>query len=408
MPNTLKTDCWRNPGEPYGAVFNRNGRCRLRLGDVAISLDLEFTEVNRKKALRILKQHQDRRRDERVAARLGLALPAPPQVRQQITVFNLITEFERVHYAAFTPSNIQNYESAFAWAFERDLVLDYETVYQSLVGRITEHAIAHSTLERYFKRIKKLMRFACGRTYIDRNPCDTIQDAGLLKRNPRDVRRPVILTYTPEEVDLLVEHLLQHAESADYGWLVRFLSQAAPRIEEALFITWDQITDDTITVIGKGHLQTLKVIDAEGGDRDNLPCRTIAINLLPGLAETIAHLRAIELPTSIRHHRRGGPNYVFRWKEPSRIRKYMREAKAALGMNDDRMLHELRKSALNWWEKSLFLPETVIDDMGGNTDRVRDQHYRTAPTAADLEARVAHERESYGRRTVDQRRVQNH
>ncbi|HVJ27649.1 MAG TPA: hypothetical protein VM493_08890, partial [Vicinamibacterales bacterium] len=86
----------------------------------------------------------------------------------------------------------------------------------------------------------------------------------------------------------------------------------------------------------------------------------------------------------------------------------MREAKAALGMNDDRMLHELRKSALNWWEKSLFLPETVIDDMGGNTDRVRDQHYRTAPTAADLEARVAHERESYGRRTVDQRRVQNH
>ncbi|MEP7219087.1 MAG: tyrosine-type recombinase/integrase, partial [Bacteroidota bacterium] len=149
------------------------------------------------------------------------------------------------------------------------------------------------------------------------------------------------------------------------------------RISEALALRWIDITE-----------KSLKVMTAKGGRP-----RILAIDPIPGLRETLEKITRVmeEYATTSPGMRRrhSSKDNIFWWVDPTDPRNMFNEAKQAIGMKDDgRTLHTLRGSAEWWWENDLGWDDRTICDMAGHTSRVRHQHYRTTPTAEELEHRL--------------------
>ena len=49
-----------------------------------------------------------------------------------------------------------------------------------------------------------------------------------------------------------------------------------------------------------------------------------------------------------------------------------------------KVLYTLRATRLWLWEKEFNFPQTIIDDLAGNSFATRKDHYRPKPTAKDL------------------------
>ncbi|MEO5931790.1 MAG: hypothetical protein ABIR47_17790, partial [Candidatus Kapaibacterium sp.] len=190
------------------------------------------------------------------------------------------------------------------------------------------------------------------------------------------------------------------------------------RPTEALELSWQQVNDAGITVIGKGALPQIqgKTVEErlEMIRRRTVKHRRIAIDALPGLRETIIAIRAAaEQPLPRGARRTRGKEFIFRWKSTSHPRAAFDRACERMGLRPSVTLGTLRNYALWWWENRLGIGEAEYEDMSGSRkavavaddtapiDRlsmaghsreVNRLHYRDVPTAEEIAARIERKR----------------
>ncbi|MEP7217332.1 MAG: tyrosine-type recombinase/integrase [Bacteroidota bacterium] len=371
MPRIFQSPMkWSSP-RTKGGVHNRNGFAVMRFNGRMKATGLKFHADNKKVCLGMLERWVEEQRHPELVSAQAIS---PAGVG---TLYAAIERFEKARYPMLSQAAIKNYERAFAYFVKRDLPLDYPTLQQEVVTRnaaatsdAKEDRLASNTWRKYLQSFSTFYDFVVEQEWLRKNPIGTI---GIPKRQ----QKVDILVYSREEIASICRQVRMVANHEDYALLLEMLSLTGLRISEALALRWIDITE-----------KSLKVMTAKGGRP-----RILAIDPIPGLRETLEKITRVmeeyvkNAPGQRRRH--SSKDNIFWWADPTDPRNVFNEAKQAIGMKDDgRTLHTLRGSAEWWWENDLGWDDRTICDMAGHTSRVRHQHYRTTPTAEELEHRL--------------------
>lgn len=117
--------------------------------------------------------------------------------------------------------------------------------------------IAPITLKQYLSSIKTAWEWAITRKMVGENPWIDV-----VKRVPRGtVKKPQ--PFTVQEVQRIIQHFRTHPEYSYYADYAEFLLCTGCRIEEAIALTWDDVTDDCSQIwfgkaYNRGDLRQLK------------------------------------------------------------------------------------------------------------------------------------------------------
>ncbi|WNZ45187.1 tyrosine-type recombinase/integrase [Leptolyngbya boryana CZ1] len=117
--------------------------------------------------------------------------------------------------------------------------------------------LAPITLKQYLSSIKSAWEWAIARKMIGDNPW-----VDVVKRVPRGtVKKPQ--PFTVQEVQRIIQHFRTHPEYSYYADYAEFLLCTGCRIEEAIALTWDDVTDDCSQIwfgkaYNRGDLRQLK------------------------------------------------------------------------------------------------------------------------------------------------------
>ncbi|MEO6046011.1 MAG: hypothetical protein ABIQ57_00920, partial [Candidatus Kapaibacterium sp.] len=235
MPQKRIHKCWKNPGEPIGYIENHRGMARLRMGALRRSLGMGFIPANKAEALAILKELQQRHRDDQTAARLGVRLDRPtaaarPVIGRPVTLYQAIQLFREGPYRSLATSNRWAYERAFSYFCTRDCMLDKDrlrALFQERFdakrslpaeGKAEGTPLADNTLYKYRGTLSLFFReFVIPNEWLTVDPTATL---GKLRRTyGTNLDRP-----TEEELEGLIADIMANETASDYALYIRFLS----------------------------------------------------------------------------------------------------------------------------------------------------------------------------------------
>lgn len=215
--------------------------------------------------------------------------------------------------------------------------------------------------------------------------------------------------FSEDEIAEIVGRLKRRHHVA-YGVLVRVLARTGVRPGELVHIARRDVTNDSMRVYPKGHLEELATLEAAcAGDwprywnerdvmieRHELPYRVVPVALIPGLAGDLDALRAMEYPSTMARYMLHGrhQHFLFPWSNFARLREAFNDACDNPKPGEDRIvrgartLYTLRDTAIDWWRHALGWPVELRTLVAGHSEAVYARHYRIAPTAQQLAAMV--------------------
>lgn len=299
-----------------------------------------------------------------------LAVPEEQDARSSMTLYAAIDEFRHLYYSGFSISKRDNYDRAFnAYAVTDMPLADAAAVRTALASCNNSIELAPNTRNKYLGYLSLFFDECVRMGWISENPVNGI---GV----PPRLQKMEILIFTLEEVEAIVKEVEKRPDGHDYGLLYRFQAMTGIRIGETLKLWQADIDAKGIMVHGKGRLPRIVPIDA-----------------IPGLRELLGEILTLQKVPGTRHH--GSDGKLFRWTDPGKPRQIFNDSCTATGIDrGSRTLHTLRGTAGWWMENVLGWDERTICDVLGQEPETRKKHYRTQPSTAELEARIARKREN--------------
>lgn len=285
-----------------------------------------------------------------------------------------------------TPASKRHFSNAVQFFFNEDYIAD-ESLLKSNIRKIVANTdAAPETVAKYLSYIKKIAQFAVEEEIFRKNPLEGIKvDRKARKSNskllpskselnkaisylslPYDDVKPLVDQYSKEN------NIRLHYPQSNYEGWTRFL-----RILEQ-------------TAMRPGELISLKVIDIEKGGFNIRGAKT-GDRVFPFIDEYFKTVRVL-----IEEQLKEADNeYLFPFvtykvnrgvKEPvlDTPRRIWKAVQLLSGMNKPYRLYDLRAIALNRWEKEYGFRQDIIDDIGGNSQFIREKHYRTSLSVDDI------------------------
>jgi integrase len=284
--------------------------------------------------------------------------PAPAATpRELVTVFELRDEYKEVRGKDIPHNSLVIFDQMFTEYFPVNIEVEYETLYRHLVDALKRSTMQQSTKRKRLQQLRKMLRFAIERGYIEKNPVDTIG----IPKLPRKLENKI---YTHEEVDAIVEHFFQREGMREYALLYRLLSLSAIRIGEALKLKLVDVSVDAIRIDGKGER------------RRNFP-----LDPFPAVRACLDELRT---------YAKKNRGYVFRWRYASQPQWHLKQAKMRLKMSttDGRSIHTFRATAEHWWKTEMLIPIETVCKLAGHSMAVHMRDYHATPSARELAEEV--------------------
>ncbi|MEO5929610.1 MAG: site-specific integrase [Candidatus Kapaibacterium sp.] len=360
MPPLRTTKKWTSIRYAIGYVEDRNGVACLRYKGMRKSTGYVWHPNNRAKVIAMLDQWITQMEHPELTPEVEETEP-----QSSMTLYRAIDEFRHRYYSSFSLAKRDNYDRALNSYIVVDMSLhNVSAVETMLASRNNKVELAPNTRNKYLGYLS-LFFDECVRTkWIERNP---IQGIGI----PHRMQKMEILIFTQAEVDAIVHEAEKRTDGRDYALLYRFQAMTGIRIGETLKLWREDIEDKGIMVQGKGRLP-----------------RIVPIDVIPGLRDLLDEILALEKTAGTRQH--GTEGKLFRWTDPGKPRLVFNDVCTAAKVDrGSRTLHTLRGTAGWWMENVLGWDERTICDVLGQEPETRKKHYRTQPSAAELEVRIA-------------------
>lgn len=341
----------------------RNGSYHAVVHDVARSTGIRADGSARAKqdALKVL--------DQRLREYLNQDTTAPRSTPSAVELSVAAEEFLTFKAQHIAPRSLRMYYSLFVTYFNGSefILTDTDAIRRHIILRTSELGYGEATTNGYMKKLQAFFRYCIDAGYCSRSPI--VKDM-----IPRvKIAAPQIFTW--DELDAVYNYLrtgsnylrwkLEREENIRF---MQFLSLSAVRPSEAIKLKLSDVTSTTIRIDGKRSRY------------DKPKIRYIVFDLIPQLQDIVTAQISV----------RNGKDKLWSWQnnyhKPS---SNFRDALTALGILNGRSIYDLRKTALNYWEKTLLLPKDVRNIMAGHSDAVHG-HYYQEPSSAESEKIIRH------------------
>jgi len=288
----------------------------------------------------------------------ALTVPAEERV-QGMTVLEALPEFIATKKGNITEKALYIYLTAIERLLPGDCqISDPKAVREQIAKARANSTLKPSTMVSYLHKLSAFFDWCIRAGYCTLNPLAAVESPKFI------TEEPVMPTWG--ELEQIYAYLRsglnyrRYPKSREHRILVyRFLSKAGLRINEFMTMTTNSITREGI------------IIDGKRSRIDKPRKREVPFVLIPGLREITTELAANAIDKRLSHY-----------ADKKQYNNSLESACAALEITHYSP-HDLRRTALNWWEIDLRLPPHIVAIMAGHSLNVRD-HYHKVRTAADL------------------------
>lgn len=327
---------WEHPDFKISYCFNRGGIVYTCVDGVRLSTPYRWKEANKSYAMNLL--------TERTKQHLRL-------VNDDMTISELIKEFAAVRLKDKDANTKAVYKGAFVALLTHErYVEDYKSIASMIEGNAKElqGVKKHNTISAYLARCKVLFTYALKKEYCTKNPLDLIEI-------PTAKYEALDYVYYYEDMYKLIEHL--KTKNVEVAQVVEFAYLTAMRVGEILSLKRSDVHADYFLIHGKG------------GRYRQFPFTKF--ERLPELLNEVLQNKT-------------GKDAIFNVPRTNLL-KIWYEAQKALGYEHLLKFHNIRACCEYRWEYELKIPPSVICDLAGHTQEVRNKHYRKQRSAKEYE-----------------------
>ncbi len=375
---------WTIRESSIGYIDERNGKARLRIKygsvDIRKTLPFSFIEENRKLGEKILRDHLM----PILFPELAKATPQPEPPPLSLAMMQV--EYKRIKGGEWTDNIKKLYKQSFDSYFNGYSIAQpfvYESFFDHLVLRNEELAtrLADSTRLKRMQYVSAFCSFAVRRGWMPENP---IVEIGLPDRvEPEEVAvyewheelDPVIGYHRERSLDM-TRNERDRRSSAMYADTFHLLRLTAMREGEVIRQKLTDIKPDLFTIEGKRT-------------RAKIPKRRdFPLTIKPGTEDTLIGKWLQDIRDTLnRLIAYGGfrDGHLVPWSHPAAIQRALVEAKEAKNIPlDDRAVHTIRKTALEYWETTLGIDWVAACDLAGHNPAVKFKYYRKRRRAMEI------------------------
>lgn len=338
-------------------VYERYGKCYLYINHNNTvhrkATNIIFSDKNKALALKELEKEY-----ERISSNKKVEIQ-----KDNVQISSAIQQFCRLQKDRCSKHTLQHYINAFRYYIPHDMNCnDYTKIRDMVIEQIQVRKHSESTQNKALSFVRKLFDFSIEQGYCTKNPITK----SLIP--PKRTRKQTSI-FSSSEIDSIctsildVKKVLRSRDILQEKELlvlyVRFLQHSGCRCEEALKVTFEDITSETIRIDGKRvYFNTPKV-------------RLLPFALLPELCETLSAIR--EHFTKYNKEQTGK---LFSWISTETPRYYFREAQKALNIYEPqkRSFHEIRKTFVFRLQMQ-GLPDRVRNYILGHTKDIEQKNY---------------------------------
>ncbi|MFW5700256.1 MAG: tyrosine-type recombinase/integrase [Cyclobacteriaceae bacterium] len=329
MPKPRTREHWASPTYTVGFVYNRGGVAYINIADKIIrSTRLKFIPANKKRALDILDQA------------VGEYLNPPEQQNKHVqhTIYSLIKEYGEIYFPNMSHFNIRNIKQSIGHFIKQDYPLfQIDDIRKHIIENSKLCGLSANTKRRNLQRLKQIFNYAIDEGYIGRNP---ITKAMLPKEE-----KPKLMVFTRGETESLINYF--HEKNYEFSLLIQFISITGVRIQEALKIMWQDVSDTFILIRGKGTKN-----------------RYFPLEPFPELVVLLKQIKELN------------NKKLFRWNTYAKLEKWLRDACKKLEIYEEgKSFHSIRKMRENELIKELRFDLDVTAELMGHTRKIQEAHY---------------------------------
>lgn len=367
-PQKPASERWEHKTEKNCYCEERGGLVRTVINVEGIERQRRNTKLlwkpeNKKDALKIL--------DERLRDFKRKLYEIKNPVSKKTGLLDAITLFATLTFPGLSPHTVFHYKKAFEHYLPgTNVEMTVEKLRSHIEKQIIEHA-AHSpnTRRKHLAQVSKLMDFCVERDYLAKNP--------VLKSMKPKTRYKEVIPFKQSELQLIYDAISASAnikgqrsffrEKHQLRLYIKFMSLTGCRATEAITLRWSDVSDDAIRIDGKRNRI------------DEPKVRHFPIDIVPGVRELLKELR---------QYSEINEGKLFPWEYTEDPRRRFRKVLIDLELynvhGQTRSIHELRKTATNWWEKTLGIPADICAIIGGHDIATRQSTYNKKPSAQEI------------------------
>ena len=389
MPKQRTRLRWEHPTYKYAYCIERRGTVYTIIdgGEKVAIRGLRWDSKNKSEAIRIL----DERLREAHKDKNSVEADIIPDLKPK-TLYEAIEEFSAVKFTKFDKATVKSYITAFRAYLVEDMNLKDVNRIRNMVRErqgINNHA--PNTQLKYLSKLNKLFEYCIGQEYMNRNPI-------LSGMKPDEVTLEIKL-FTQEEIEILFDYFFKmdnvfvpakgekkerirkrslSEDKKQFAWMIKFISIAGTRAMETINIWWDVSHAPVMPYSTKKPIILLPdkiIIDGKRSKKAKPRDRELPLPIIPQLYPILEELEK---------YKEINNGKLFKWNSVACLELWLRDALKELKLEGERNLHELRKTATNWWEKELGIPLHVCNYMAGHNQQTRDKYYGSIPTAQEL------------------------
>jgi integrase len=294
-----------------------------------------------------------------------------PSANKALTVHEALQEFVDTKGDNVTTEHLATYALAVAALLpDKVAIEDARGIREQISVQRRKTHLNASSVRAYLQRLNTFFEWCIRADYCTMNPIRAVETPILPPPEP--------VAPTQDELNRIYDYLNRSSalhQQSRYHYILsfKFLALSGLRISEYMSLTHDCISESGIKVDGKRK-------------RKNIPrYRYVAFALVPQLQDICAELSAKKLPGGLLAHR-----------NHSMYRSVLARACIACDLQHFSP-HDLRRAALQHWERKLHLPPHVVALMAGHSLSVRG-HYHDAVPINDIIDMVSMEGISQGRK----------
>ncbi len=387
MPKERRKNRWEHPHLKYAFCIERYGNVYTVIhgaSPVAIK-GLKWTPANKEIALEVLTNRYNEYGENNSSEITNTKTIAEKNLH------DTVVEFSKLHFPKWSLPTRHSYNVAFhSYLPDNYLLSDIDTIRNMINTQIKKLGHHPNTQLKYLSKLNTFFKYCIDQEYITRNPV-------INPMKPEPVP-PVIKVFSREEVEQIIHYMANYSamkfkdSRSEYrasikyetnlkqlALMVEFVSYSGLRISEALKLWWD--VPEAPLILNDVHKRksviTEKsiIIDGKRSTHKTPRIREFPLSLVPELFPIIEKLKEFK---------EANKGKVFRWNYSSKIEIMLRDVVAELKLEGDRSFHILRKTALNYWEKSLGIPANISKYMAGHSAATREKFYSTEPSADEL------------------------
>lgn len=260
-------------------------------------------------------------------------------ISQDGSLYGAFKEFFDVYVRKLSKATQSQYKNILRKYFAEDMDLNEpEAIKYQIIELMANISLSNNTKWKHLQRINVFLNYCVRQRYLEFNPIPK-------ELMPEYEIKPVQY-FSEEQFHNLKNYFFE--TNYEMYLLITFIEMTACRIDEAIKLTWDKISDKEIMIIGKTD-------------------RNFPIFPFPKLPSLLNEIKKIN-PTG----------KLFSWKWEQTPQKLLKAARLALGIPQKYSFHAIRKRTLDKW-KDAGLSIEIRTRLAGHSVAVHIKEYNKNP-----------------------------